>query len=50
VLDNSLSLLVAVLIFVGLFVSVNGLCGVVGTVDENVSLLRLVSIDTPQSI
>lgn len=40
-LDTTLSLPVALLIFVGLFVCINGLCGLVGTVEENVSLLRL---------
>lgn len=42
-LEKSLSLPVAILIFIGLFISINGLCGLVGTVEENISLLKLVS-------
>ncbi|XP_071131508.1 tetraspanin-33-like [Mytilus edulis] len=40
-LEKSLSLPVAILIFIGLFISINGLCGLVGTVEENISLLKL---------
>lgn len=43
-LNNQLSAPVALLIFVGLFIAVNSLFGVLGTLKENVTLLKLVGI------
>lgn len=44
-LNNQLSLPVALLIVVGLVIAANALCGMVGTLTENIILLKVVGVN-----